>query len=144
MIVRLTKPEALRLPAVRKLFQSALARGALNPERSIDNLASAAGQPNVAIFIGLEKGEPRAGIVIVLPGDPITQRPLIDMAANIGGSEELKRGLMAASLAFMRQAGYNQAWFYNFSGHSDKAYLRAARKEGLKARVRTSMLEVDF
>jgi hypothetical protein len=144
VIVRVTKPEAFLLPPVRRLFQAALIRGAKNAERSINKLAALAGRPDVGIFIGLERGEPQCGLSIMLPPDPETDRPLLDIGANLGGSPALKRELLGVALAFMREAGYNQAWFFNFSGHSDKAYLRAARAAGMAARVRTSMLEVDF
>ncbi len=143
MIVRVTKPEAFKLPAIRSLFLEALGLGK-DPERSVDKLAERARDPSVGIFIGLEGGEPRAALSIIIPGDPRTDRPLVDLGTNRGGSLALKREMLKVGLAFMRAAGYNQAWFFNGSGHSDKAYLRTAKANGLEARVRCSLIEIDF
>ncbi len=143
MIVRVTKPDAFKLPEIRALFLSALLLGK-DPERSVDKLAERCLDPRVGIFVGFEQGEPRAQVVVQIPPDPRTDRPLIDLGTNRGGSRALKRDMLAVALAFMRAAGYNQAWFFNGSGHSDKAYLRTAKANGLEARVRCSLIEIDF
>ncbi len=143
MIVRVVKPEAFKLPEIRALFLEALLLGK-DPERSVDKLAERCTDPRVGIFVGLEKGEPRACLSIIIPNDPRTDRPLVDLGTNRGGSPALKREMLAVGLAYMRAAGYNQAWFFNGSGHSDKAYLRTAKANGLEARVRCSLIEIDF
>ncbi|SRR6266446_6087545 len=142
-VVRLTRPEAFQLPEIRRLFLAALYSGAKNPERSIDKIAARVGDPALAVFVGLEDGKPKAQLTVYLPGDPQTDWPTFDLGTN-EGSLELSKAMIAAGVAFLRAAGYNQAWGFNFSGHSDKAYIRHGRRLGLKLRPRCTMMEIDF
>jgi hypothetical protein len=144
-VVRMTKPEAARIPVIRELFMKALSEGALAPEVSYERVIFNVKNPNVCVLIGLQDGFPRALFVGSLPPDPRTDRPLIDLAANTG-SPELGRQVMAVGLDFFRAAGYHEAWCFNHSGHSDEAYLRALKRWGKvkEAKKRSTLVQVDF
>lgn len=143
VIVRMLNPAAAQLPAVRKLFMMALEQGALAPEVSLARVAATCQNANCGVFIGLEEGEPKALLVVFLPQDPRTDRPLLDLGA-CWGSSALKREIWAHGMAFAKSAGYNQAWCFNHSGRSDAAYIRGWRAMGHKAKVRSSLIEVDL
>jgi hypothetical protein len=142
-VVRLTKPEALLLPEIRRLFQLSLQDGAKNPDRSINKIAASLANPNLRVFIGLEGGKPRGQITVYLPADPLTDWPTFDLGAN-EGSLALGRALVTAGVEFLRASGYNQAWTFNFSGHSDKVWIRGASKFGVKVKPRCTMMTVEF
>lgn len=144
MVVRITKAQAFQLPEVRRLFLKPLQSGAKDPQRTIDKLAWAVDKnPGLRMWLGLEGGVPKSILVVYLPNDPQTDWPTWDLAAH-EGSVELKKAMIAEGVAFLREAGYNQAWTFNFSGHSDEAYIRAARMLGLRLEKRTTMMNVFF
>lgn len=145
-IIRLTKPEALYLPLVHELFLKALERGAIDKEASIRWVWEKLQQkdPHVAVFIGLQDGLPAAMATIVLPYNPKTTRPVLDLLTG-NGRPELTRAVIGAGVDFIKRAGYANFWCFNFSKHSDEAYLRAMRRMvGKKGRVRATMMEMDI
>lgn len=144
MVVRVTKPDIFQLKEIRDLFRRALSDGAKDPERSIDKLAWAVDKnPGLRIWVGLERGMPKSILVVYLPNDPQTDWPMWDLAAHTG-SVDLKKAMITHGVAFLKEAGYNQAWAFNFSGHSDEAYIRSARALGLQVEKRSTMMTVRF
>lgn len=144
-VVRVLKPQAFQLQPIRALIRSALGTVAKNPERSIDKLAWEIGQgnPRLAFFVGLEGGLPKAFVLVALPVDPLTDWPMLDLTAN-SGSQKLGKATMRPALAFLRQAGYNEALVVNFSGRDDEIYIRAARRVGISLKKRATMMEASF
>jgi len=140
----MTRPAAIDLPLVHELFLKGLAHGALNPEASIDWFRKHLGDQQVGVFVGLQDGLPVNLCCVILPYNPTTNRPLMDLIAGDGDPTRM-RTVLAAGMDFMRQAGYDRFWCFNFSEHSDRAYMRAMRRMvGKPGRVRATMLEMDL
>ena len=143
-MARMRLNSAIDLPLVHELFLKGLAHGALNPEASINWYRQHLGDPQVGVFVGLTEGLPTVLVCVILPYNPTTNRPLMDLIAGDGNPDHM-REVLGAGMDFMRKAGYDRFWCFNCSEHSDAAYMRAMRRMvGKAGRIRTTMMEMDL
>jgi hypothetical protein len=143
-VVRMSKVSAIDLPLIRELFLKALEHGAINPEASIDWYRHHLADPQVGVFVGLSGGLPSVLVAVILPYNTKTNRPLLDLLAGDGDPEHT-REVLGAAMDFVRRAGYDKFWCFNFSKHSDEAYMRAMRRMvGKAGRIRSTMMEMDL
>lgn len=142
-IIRVTRPEAFQRPELRTILLEAYEGVHKNPEASINKLAASIGNPNIALWVGLEAGEIKGVFMVVLPLDPVTDWVTWDTVVN-KGSRALSEAGVRIAIDFCKRAGYDKALMLNNSGKPDHVYARLLRLRGIKATTRTSLMRLEF
>lgn len=142
-VVRLTNPAAFDQPEVSDLFNAAFAGNPMTDfEAARGDLERAALDPNVALFIGAEKGALKGLSIACLPRNTLTPVPSVYHFYN-AGSAKLREALVKATVDFFLEAGYTRFWAINTAGEDDEAYGKLFRSAGEAKRI-GSFLEFNI
>jgi len=143
MIIRVDTPGPLTHPQIIAfLKEAAEAQSFPNVEAAAAELDQRISDPDLGVWFGIEEGELVAVCVAMLPVSTFQVRPQVIFAYN-KGSSALWLDIGKIVRAWMKAAGFNQAWFVNRSGHRDEVAQRAWKALGNITTV-GSILEFDL
>lgn len=141
-IVHVENTKAIAVPS----FQEFLGRAFENKNVPILELLLTAKDlienPNVGFLVGTERGEYLALSIIVLPATLFDQHPQVVHFYN-RGSRDLRKALVKATIDFISSKGYTTFWGSNFTGNSDRAWMKVLKPDGWSVKHIGSVMQFE-
>lgn len=100
-----------------------------DPGPATDYLIAHCDNPSVGLWMGLESAKIVGVICCILPTTPLSTSPEITVLAN-WGQKPVADDLIAAAIAFAKDAGYNTMIVCNRNERGDKIFERRHRSPG--------------
>lgn len=127
-VVRLTTAYPLSVPEIFDVFKAGFsfsAFGGVAMDEALEDVIAMVGSPSNGVFLGFDENDkPCALGIVCLPTNKIIPYPQI-ITLFSAGPKSVKREVIEAGIAFMRENGYMKYWAINATGHSDEVWLRA-------------------
>lgn len=132
--IRLTSAATLAVPEIFDVFRAAFAFSAFGEvaiDEALDEVVALCGNPGNGVFLGFDENDkPTALGIVCLPTTRLVPYPQI-ITLFSAGPRSVKREVINAGLAFIKENGHMKYWAINATGHSDEVWLRAfAADEG--------------
>lgn len=137
-VIHLQNPAILKVPFFQEFLQKALEKSPWGwDERMLPEIERHIQDPSTGVLLAMEHSTPVGISLVLLPTSPLDRMPQVAYLY----SEKATKELIKATVDFIKDKGYNRFQALNYTGNSDKAWMKVMATPGWDITPKATLME---